>query len=868
MISQTDGEERTVTFEYNVTNKLLRRIDHGGRTGTQGKYLYEDYKVEKYTYYPNGLAFTKLDRNGNTTTYTYDCHGRMISQVVGDESISYTYDNNGNTLTMKDSTGVTARAYDEMNRVVTKSVPNIGTTVFRYDIIYTNSDGKKYAGESSKDPKGNLTTKYYDSLGRLKLVASDQQASQFTAYEYDGNGNRISIKYPSGAIEQYTYYKNNQLATLVNKNTAGVVLESYSYTYDLANNQISKTDAKGVTEYAYDALNRLSTVKEPSGRSTEYKFDMAGNRINETVTFSGQKTTTLYEYNEQNRMISTTVEVNNQRDITKYSYDGNGNLTSKTREIFKKIDPANPPTPHFGMFIPGQAQGGVTEYAKDIASGICYYSYDRFNRMVKASPVGASAAEYSYNGEGLRVEKIADGKTTRYLYEYDKVVLEVDEKVRQTARNVHGLNAISRTVDGTISYYLYNGHADVTALIDEGGTIKGTYYYDAFGNIVETTGTLNNSITYAGYQYDKETGLYYLNSRMYDPKTARFMQEDSYRGDDMDPLSLNLYTYCHNEPIMYSDPTGHLRIAVGSADGSKGGKASNNKKGKSGSNNKNASKNKNKISSSSKDKVSKLLFGDRGGSSRNTIKVNKPTNTVVANKTKQGMNKQLITNNTIDNAVAKYKLNDIQIGALNLINEKYAEDKKIVNNSPDNPIIFAFEGTGSYSGYKDNENHPKGRYGAMMVVVKNHEISGVFKNTSTLPDDLDYKYKDNGSYNPIVNEGIYTFKAGLHKRGTKYNEKNKYPALNMMNYEGNSYTVPVTRNGKNSTSSGIDIHRADKMNTNSNAWRDSEGCQVIRKDEYNLFAATVGFAEYGKTSKNQKYYDVQGIYVVDRSFVK
>lgn len=617
MISQIDGEGRATTFEYNAANKLLRKIDHGGRTGAAGKYVYADHKVEKYTYYPNGLLHTKLDRNGNTTTYIYDCHGRMTSQVVGDESISYTYDNNGNTLTMKDSTGITVRAYDELNRVVTKSVPNIGTAVFRYDIIYTHSDGKKYVGESSKDPKGNLTIKYYDGLGRLRFVASDQQASQFTTYEYDGNGNRESIKYPSGVMEEYTYYKNNLLKTLVNKNASGTVLESYSYTYDSANNQIIKTDAKGVTEYSYDALNRLSTVKEPSGKLTEYKFDMAGNRASETVTIGTQITTTLYEYNEQNRMISTTVEVNNQRNITKYSYDGNGNLTSKTGEIFKKIDPANPPTPHFGMYIVGQSEGGVTEHAKQIASNICYYSYDKFNRMIKASPVGASAAEYKYNGEGLRVEKIADGKTTRYMYEYDKVVLETDGRGRQTARNVQGLNPISRTVDGSTMYYLYNGHADVTALIDGAGAIQGTYYYDAFGNIAESTGTLDNPFTFAGYHYDKETGLYYLNTRMYDPKTARFMQEDSYRGEFNDPLSLNLYTYCYNEPIMYSDPTGHARVTY-SADG--GG--SYKKKTTSG----------NKVSSDS---------NVRGASSKNTSTktTTKTTKDINVDRIEQGTNK-------------------------------------------------------------------------------------------------------------------------------------------------------------------------------------------------------------------------------------
>jgi RHS repeat-associated core domain len=81
--------------------------------------------------------------------------------------------------------------------------------------------------------------------------------------------------------------------------------------------------------------------------------------------------------------------------------------------------------------------------------------------------------------------------------------------------------------------------------------------YDSFGNIKDKTENVNNTILYAGYQYDPESGLYYLNARMYDPVTARFMQEDSYKGNNNDPLSLNLYTYCHNEPLMYTDPTGH-----------------------------------------------------------------------------------------------------------------------------------------------------------------------------------------------------------------------------------------------------------------------------------------------------------------------
>ena len=148
---------------------------------------------------------------------------------------------------------------------------------------------------------------------------------------------------------------------------------------------------------------------------------------------------------------------------------------------------------------------------------------------------------------------------TRYLYEYDKVVLELDDNGDEIAHNIYGTNLLMRSVDGDSYYYMYNGHADVTAIIKtETGSIDATYYYDAFGNITESTGSVNNNITYAGYQYDEETGLYYLNARHYDPKIARFLQEDTYLGDPNDPLSLNLYAYAANNPITYYDPDGHL----------------------------------------------------------------------------------------------------------------------------------------------------------------------------------------------------------------------------------------------------------------------------------------------------------------------
>ena len=212
------------------------------------------------------------------------------------------------------------------------------------------------------------------------------------------------------------------------------------------------------------------------------------------------------------------------------------------------------------------------------------------------------------------------------------MVFETDaENPDNSVWNVHGINLVSKKSSGEMFYCMYNGHADITAMISENGETAEKYYYDEWGKETETSkygditgdgkvtvsdysllkkhlyieplkltseqkkaadlnadgkvdttdlntlkqilfgekkyceadtnrdGFINekNSIKYAGYYYDAETGLYYLNARFYDPETARFIQQDSYSGNIYDPLSLNLYVYSNNNPISYYDPTGH-----------------------------------------------------------------------------------------------------------------------------------------------------------------------------------------------------------------------------------------------------------------------------------------------------------------------
>ena len=471
-----------------------------------------------YAYLPNGLRLSKtadaattgfvwdgsntvLELTGDavTTQYSYDIHGRKLTEEAGDETTSYTYDAVGNQLTVTNASDTVTRVYDEQNRVISKTVSGVGTSTYLYDV--TTGVPAYCTGEVTTDAKGNVSTRVYDRAGRLYQIIS---GSDVTTYTYMDNGSLELLTYPNGLTAEYTYYDNNKLHTLANKSGA-TILSAYNYAYDAAGNLVSELDINGTTTYTYDELNRLESVTEPDGKLTQYAYDAAGNRVTETVTDGSDVTTTDYVYDEDlNRLTGTGKTLpSGALEATLYFYDMNGALVSKHTETLEDAESGDEPA--LSLSLTGN--GG---------DGYALYAYDVWGQLTTAETPDSVSA-YAYNGEGLRVSKSVteDAETTEtaYLYEYSKVVLELDENGDEAAHNVYGNNTlISRTTgDGTL-YYLYNGHGDVVQLADALGAIVMTYDYDAFGVVTTATGSISNSYLYSGYQYDGETGMYYLNA--------------------------------------------------------------------------------------------------------------------------------------------------------------------------------------------------------------------------------------------------------------------------------------------------------------------------------------------------------------------
>ena len=192
------------------------------------------------------------------------------------------------------------------------------------------------------------------------------------------------------------------------------------------------------------------------------------------------------------------------------------------------------------------------------------------SRQLASLQKGSSVVNYSYDVNGQRVKKTAGTDTVDFYYDDNGRLIkqESDGGYIWFYYNPSGAPA-SMSYHGTHYYFLKNLQGDVIGLVNMQGTVVARYTYDAWGNLLyifDGSGNMvtdpnhianQNPIRYRGYYYDTESGLYYLNSRYYDPVTGRFINLDNQISSASDLTGLNLFSYCGNNPVNRADPTGH-----------------------------------------------------------------------------------------------------------------------------------------------------------------------------------------------------------------------------------------------------------------------------------------------------------------------
>ena len=188
---------------------------------------------------------------------------------------------------------------------------------------------------------------------------------------------------------------------------------------------------------------------------------------------------------------------------------------------------------------------------------------------------GTETWSFEYDANGMRTKRACGDKVYTYVYSgsqltamtcsWDKFLFTYDAAGKPLTLEYHDTFYCQAHNGGACGsncetyYYVTNLQGDVIALLDSSGNVKAEYAYDAWGNHVETPSSFignYNPLRYRGYVYDRETGLYYLQSRYYNPEIGRFINADAYISTGQGILGNNMFAYCGNNPVNRIDPTG------------------------------------------------------------------------------------------------------------------------------------------------------------------------------------------------------------------------------------------------------------------------------------------------------------------------
>lgn len=600
-----DARNNTTSYGYDAWRRPIQTLHPDGSTAT---ILYDDVNRSKKS----------TDEEMNVYQERYDVFGRITNKdwlkATGTVSLGVlSYDYTGNLLTSTDANAnTTTYTYDVLNRLISVKDAENQTTQYGYSLA-NKLISTRYAD-------GNTLEKKYDQRGRLiqTIDPSKDPSSSREIYFYDANNN-LSVRSDSnGQVQTFNYNNRNRLTLSITHSAMVMDPDTIGYSYDAAGRRLSMQDSTGTTSYGYDAITkRLTNLTYPDGKTVTYHYDNQGNRETMTDPFGYE---TVYHYDSRNRLTNVGPSINNW-DVTynykrnnllstmslangtnstysydganltgliqkmaggaiinasAYEYDNNNNQTRKSEEgsvysfgydNLNRIITSSQFNETYTYDTRGNRQTLTGEQLFDrVGTSYVYDGHNRMTQVLKAPGSNWSNVRYRYNGDGLLYERIENGHTTRYYNDGAEIIAEgevINSVASLKARYVRGSGLIAR-VDGSgyKAYYMENGHRDIVGLVDGSGNWLSQYSYDIWGKPLATPKEgIQQPFRYSGEFWDSSANLQYLRARWYDPSMGRFINQDTYEGDITNPLSLNLYTYVHNNPLRYNDPTGHYCIS-------------------------------------------------------------------------------------------------------------------------------------------------------------------------------------------------------------------------------------------------------------------------------------------------------------------
>jgi len=573
-----------------------------------------------YSYTNDPWTWVATDETTNVHRYQRDAYGRTNQIVEVNGSQSYTtalsWNLAGDLLSVTDaSNNVIQYANNLMGEVVAMSDPDMGVWTYQRDAagrlrVQTDGDGQAIHYNYSSDPLGRLVSRQvYDLKGNFYYgVTNIYDANSgdttfpvykgqlyetidgegFTEYGYDVRGRKtITRRYlaKNGRYytNQYAYDDLDRVTSIVYPNNGPTIKDIY----DTGANLSQVQQVGGTTFYhatSFTPLDQIAGISYGNGLSATYSYYSNSIRLQQAQT-SGNLQNLSYTYDAVGDILSISDGVYGDgasASISGVSYDGLHRLLGFTRPatsqavsctydaIGNMLSYSENGTSNYTYMTPA---GNHLPHAVKTANGLNYtydlcgnmltrghqaLVYNPENRLI-ASAVSNEMTTFGYDAAGNRLWK--QGAPTNTLQVWiDGNYEEKDGKV------LFHISAGDRIVytfsaDGSVGEYYHPDHLHSAQVMStSGGGLYQHYEYAAYGNSRYTYSTSAFPVTrrYTSQSLDEETGLYYYGARYYDPVAGRFVQPDTLIPNHFDPQAYDRYAYALDNPLRYTDPSGHV----------------------------------------------------------------------------------------------------------------------------------------------------------------------------------------------------------------------------------------------------------------------------------------------------------------------
>ena len=589
----------SISYNYSYDNLTEFNNDSYFRYSYGDYNLLEDFSIKTGNSYQSIVSvFALLDEDGDDVTVDYANgfekrtyfykYGNINYIAHGNQvAAKYLYFNskpdNIESLTGCDEPFIYSKLY--------KIIDNCSNRVFYFDY---NDKGGLSSFECKESNVSTVNeTLTHDLFSRLESKCIDTESSSFEIiYEYENNNSSspcettIVFDELSGDVQVSEEIEYNSLkrpsSIITTFNSTQRFSSEYIYPEQIVNNKkYSSLFPTRIDEYYKEGSFPQSYL-----HSSHISYDANGQITaihtgdqNYGLVFTGQQ----YGYDNKGQLVS---EINNDLGYQYvYSYDNNGNITSVAKYDLSNnllsTDTYSYHSTYKDLLVSIVSNDNQTITTNNIlydanfnplTIGNVSLSWTR-GRLLESITIDNTQTSFSYDYLGFRTSKATGNETHKYLYDENHRLIEetisANNAIERVITYIYGLTGvIGIKVDGVLYRFEKNILNDVVAIYDE-DTLIVKYVYDAYGNHVvlcpngledddpDSIGNIN-PIRYRSYYYDREINLYYCQSRYYYPTFRRWLNMDmiSYL-DTSNIRGINLFCYCKNNPVMYSDETGH-----------------------------------------------------------------------------------------------------------------------------------------------------------------------------------------------------------------------------------------------------------------------------------------------------------------------